>query len=231
MTGDRINRGRSSDDWVRPSPRHWPPGVHALTTTRRRPAGAATGTRTVQWLNQVHGSRCVEARVDTAHGRPEADAAWTREPGLGLAVLTADCVPVVVAHREATLVGVAHGGWRGLVSGVLENLIRAMPAPPGELSAWLGPAIGPAVYEVGEDVTAAVRALPHGERLAVDCLREGAAGRWHLDLFTLTTLLLERAGVHAVHTERLCTYSDARFFSYRREGRTGRMVTLAWLEE
>lgn len=248
---------------VTPRPGEWPAGARVLTTTRQAPDAAArglggwnladhvgdeptavaqnrrallagTGLTEVQWLSQVHGTRWVEADRDSAARVPEADAAWTRERGLGLAVLTADCVPVALADRQATVVAVAHGGWRGLVAGVLENLVAALPVPAGDLVAWLGPAIGPSVYEVGPEVRAAVAALPDGDRLAAEVFRlaprSPGGGKGHLDLFGLSQRLLERAGVGAVHSDRLCTYSDERFFSYRRDGRTGRMVTLAWLE-
>lgn len=247
-----------SEPWVRPPMPPWPRGVQALTTTRtapgpeprglggwnladhvgddaaavaanRRSLSSLTGVGEVQWLRQVHGTRCIESRRETAARVPEADAAWTAEPGLALAVLTADCVPVVVCDREASVVGVAHGGWRGLVAGVLDALVSCLPVPPGELTAWLGPAIGPGAYEVGEDVVNAVTGLSDGERLGVECLQAGRSGRAHLDLFALSEQLLWRAGVRTVTTERLCTYSDRRFFSYRREGQTGRMVTLAWI--
>jgi hypothetical protein len=244
---------------VKPRSHAWPDTVGALTTTREFPDGASamglggwnladhvgdeatavaanrralagrTGVVRVQWLAQVHGTRCVEANAQTVSTVPEADAAWTRERHLGLAVLTADCVPVVVCDRVGAVLGVAHGGWRGLVSGVLETLLTALPARAEHLVAWLGPAIGPDAYEVGEDVAAAVAALPDGARLTATCLRPAGPGKHYLDLFTLSAQLLERAGVPVVTTERLCSYSDRRFFSYRRDGRTGRMVTLAWL--
>ena len=185
----------------------------------------------VQRLIQVHGNRCIEARWETVGERPEADAAWTRARGMAVRVVTADCVPAVICDRAATVVGVAHGGWRGLVSGVLEALVDALPVAPGELIAWLGPAIGPAAYEVGHDVVSAVCGLADGERLAAACLRPGTPGKHYLDLFTLSERLLERAGVGEVSTERLCTYSDRRFYSYRRDGTTGRMATFGWLRE
>lgn len=245
--------------WVRPRSPRWPAAVAALTTTRRgaaaepchglggwnlaahvgdRPAVVAAnrralqeraGIEAIQWLNQVHGTRVVRASAATAGEAPQADAAWTAQAGLGLAVLTADCVPVIVAERGGAVVGVAHGGWRGLVGGVLQRLVEALPAPPDTLIAWLGPAIGPSAYEVGEEVVAAVRALPDGPELVARCVRPGRAGRGFLDLFTLSEQLLHRAGVTAVTSERLCTHTDARFFSYRRDGSTGRMATLAWL--
>lgn len=246
-------------DWVEPPP-EWPGRARALTTTRRgggysrghyaalnlgdhvgdgaaavaanrRALTEATGVERVQWLRQVHGVRCVEADVESAARVPEADAAWTRVPGLGLAVLTADCVPLVLADRQGSVIGVAHGGWRGLVGGVAEALISALPAAPGDLVAWLGPSIGPVAYEVGEEVVGAVAALPEGESLMRRCLAPGARdGKVHLDLFELAGALLERSGVGSVLTDRLCTYTDLRFYSYRRDGATGRMATLAWLE-
>lgn len=249
--------GAATEFWVRPRSRRWPSAVQALTTTRRGAASGAglggwnladhvgdraevvaanrrtlvarAGVARIQWLQQVHGVRCIEARAGATGMVPEADAAWTAQPGLALAVLTADCVPVVVAHQQGAVCGVAHGGWRGLVGGVLEGLVGALPVAPDELVAWLGPAIGREVYEVGAEVVAAVQALPAGAQLAQCCLRRGAGGRVFLDLFTLSEQLLGRLGVSTVISERLCTYSDRRFFSYRRDGRTGRMVTLAWL--
>ncbi|MEQ8857702.1 MAG: peptidoglycan editing factor PgeF [Pseudomonadales bacterium] len=249
--------------WVAPPAAFWPAGVRALTTSRIGPDGGAswnladhvgddparvagnrrvlmqrTGVGAVQWLAQVHGSRCIEATPARVDRVPEADAAWTRHAQLGLAVLSADCVPVVVCDRAGTLVGVAHGGWRGLVGGVLEGLIAALPVAPSELVAWLGPAIGPGAYEVGGDVVDAVAAMDAGGELVNACFRasdpapgKGAdAGRVRLDLFALGEQLLRRAGVREVLGGRWCTYSDERWFSYRREGRTGRMATLAWLE-
>ncbi len=249
-----------SIEWVEPRAPEWPRRARALTTTRRgrghsrgayaalnlgdhvgddasavaanrRVLVEATGVDRVQWLRQVHGVRCVEATLEGAATVPEADAAWTRVPGLGLAVLTADCVPLVLADRQGTVIGVAHGGWRGLAGGVVEALIAALPAAPGELMAWLGPAIGPAAYEVGEEVVGALAALPDGETLTRQCLRPGAGGgKAYLDLFGLAGALLERSGVGVVLTERLCTYTEPRFYSYRRDAATGRMATLAWLE-
>lgn len=196
----------------------------------RQALAAATGVQRVQWLDQVHGRRCIEAGAETAASVPEADAAWTGARGLGLAVLTADCVPVVICDRAGSLVAVAHAGWRGLVGGVLSSVLDALPAAPSELLAWIGPAIGPDAYEVGEEVVAAVAGLSDGGRLSRACARPGRAlGKYQLDLFSLSESLLEQAGVPVVYCERLCTHSDARFYSYRRDGATGRMATLAWL--
>ena len=196
----------------------------------RQLLGASTGVERVQWLDQVHGRRCIEASGETTARVPEADAAWTVERGLGLAVLTADCVPVVICDRAGSLVAVAHAGWRGLVGGVLQSVVDALPAAPADLLAWIGPAIGPDAYEVGEEVAAAVSGLADGDRLSRACASPGrVAGKYQLDLFTFSERLLEQAGVPVVHCERLCTHSDPRFYSYRRDGITGRMATLAWL--
>jgi hypothetical protein len=189
------------------------------------------GPGRVQWLEQVHGVRVIEASSLTAETVPRADAAWTTERHLALAILTADCVPVVVADRAGTVVGVAHGGWRGLVGGVLAALVSAMPADPAELVAWLGPAIGPSAYQVGEEVVAAVAALPDGAALTSEvCRPAGKPGAHQLNLFALSERLLRRAGVARVSTDRLCTFRDGRFYSYRRDGVTGRMATVAWLD-
>jgi len=204
----------------------------AAVAVNRRVLCAATGVARVQWLNQVHGRRCIQASEDSAATVPEADAAWTTCRGLALAVLTADCVPVVVANRSGSLVGVAHAGWRGLVGGVLQNLLEALPVRPADLIAWLGPAIGPSAFEVGGEVVAAIGALPAGDRLAADCaVPRAGSDRWLVDLFGLAAALLRRGGVAEVLCDRLCTYRDPRFYSYRRDGTTGRMATLAWLPE
>lgn len=242
-------------DWPVPAGPGWPAGVYALTTTRGEPHGFGfnlgdhvgddpgrvaehrrrlirrTGVAAVQWLRQVHGTRCVEATVaSVSDALPEADAVWTRTAGLGIAVLTADCVPVVVAARDGSAVGVAHGGWRGLVGGVVAALLEAMPVAAGDTVAWIGPAIGADAYEVGQDVAAAVRALPALAGRDAGVLRPGVRRNHHqLDLFALTRLLLAEAGVWRIDTAALCTCTDARFYSYRGEGRTGRMATLAWL--
>jgi YfiH family protein len=180
------------------------------------------------WLEQVHGTEV--ARHGGAPGSPpRADAAVAREPGRVCAVMTADCLPVVFADRAGTRVAVAHAGWRGLVGGVLQATMAALEASPAELYAWLGPAIGPAAFEVGPEVRDAYLAS-----LAVPdtdaCFRPNERGRYLADLHALARLVLRQAGVTAVHGGGWCTYQDAqRFFSFRRDGVTGRMATLAWL--
>jgi YfiH family protein len=180
------------------------------------------------WLEQVHGAAVVPHAG--AVGRPpRADAAVAREPGRVCAVMTADCLPVVFADHAGTRLGVAHAGWRGLVGGVLQATIAALEVPPPELHAWLGPAIGPATFEVGPEVRSAYLAS-----LAVpdtrSCFQANEHGRYFADLYGLARLVLREAGVTSVHGGGWCTHQDVqRFFSFRRDGVTGRMATLAWL--
>ena len=205
----------------------------AVAENRRRLLAAAPGCTRIQWLRQVHGRQCVHASAATAQTVPEADAAWTDEPGLGLAVLTADCVPVVVCAPRSGIVGVAHAGWRGLVGGVLEALLEALPVPATELVAWLGPAIGPEDYQVDAPLVAAIGALSDGERLLRQAVVPDAVPeRWRLDLFALTVALWTRAGVGRVESERISTFADLRCYSHRRAAaartETGRLATLVW---
>ena len=178
------------------------------------------------WLQQVHGCDVVDA--DGGAIRCPADAAVAEHAGTVCAVLTADCLPVLFCDCAATVVGVAHAGWRGLAAGVLERTIVRLGRPAHDLLVWLGPAIGPGAFEVGDDVRSAF--VGH-DREAVGCFRPGAGGRWLADLYGLARLRLRSAGVHAVHGGGVCTFSDAtRFYSYRRDGATGRMASLLWLE-
>jgi len=177
------------------------------------------------WLQQVHGHAVVDAA--RAGDRPQADAAWTAQPGIVCAVLTADCLPVLLADRAGRCVAAAHAGWRGLAAGVLEAAVGQLPVPAHELLAWLGPAIGPAAFEVGAEVRDAFVAL---DRQAASAFTPGAAGRWFADLYRLGRQRLAACGVTAVYGGGCCTFRDsARFYSYRRDGVTGRMATLVWL--
>lgn len=181
------------------------------------------------WLRQVHGTRCVELYGPEDPDRIEADAAWTTQPGVVCAVLTADCLPVALADRNGRGVGVAHAGWRGLANGVIEALVTALPVDPADLVAWLGPAIGPAAFEVGPEVRDAFVRTDPG---ATAAFRPGAGDRWHADLYELARRRLRALGVTSIEGGGFCTFSDPeRFFSHRRAGGpTGRMATLAWLE-
>ena len=181
----------------------------------------------LQWLRQVHGNRCVRATFDSCSTVPEADAVWTDATGLGLVVQTADCVPVAIADPKVGRIGVAHGGWRGLAAGVVAGLVDAM-GPSSGLVAWIGPAIGRDHYEVGEDVRSTMRTA-FGDAVTGAVFTPGVQpGKWQLDLYGLTARLLTAAGVGQIGGARLCTFSDPRFHSYRRDGTAGRMATVVW---
>lgn len=235
-------------DWPAPA------RVRALVTTRRggvgvapfddfnladhvgdEPARVAANRRLLRahlpgepmWLEQVHGAEVVAGEPEGTP--PRADAAFSRTTGSVCAVLTADCLPVLLCDRAGSVVAAAHAGWRGLAAGVLENAVRAMSVAPGNLLAWLGPAIGPDAFEVGEEVRETfVRAQPDARSAFV---AGGRRGKWMADLYRLARLRLAASGVSAVYGGGLCTYSDVdRFFSYRRDGRTGRQASLIWLD-
>ena len=182
-----------------------------------------------RWLRQVHGTTVAiePAVVERDIDEPEADAAVTRTPGTVLAILTADCLPVVFAAIDGSEVAVAHAGWRGLAAGVLEATVAAMQAPAQRLIAWLGPAAGPQAYEVGQEVFDAFVARDPRAAPAFIATRPG---HWRVDLYALARQRLADAGVIRVSGGGLCTISDPqRFYSHRRDQRTGRMATLAWI--
>lgn len=177
------------------------------------------------WLDQVHGHGV--AVLPTA-GQAPADASVTFARGQVCAVLVADCLPVFLAGRAGDRVGIAHAGWRGLAAGVVEATVAALACAPGELVAWLGPSIGPRAFEVGPEVREAFVAQDDGASTA---FRPGRPGRWLADLPGLARRRLAAIGVTAVGGGDLCTDADAaRFYSFRRDGATGRMAALAWLE-
>lgn len=178
------------------------------------------------WLEQVHGTVVCDEHIP-AEGRC-ADAAYTDQPGVVLAVMTADCLPVFFASRDGREIGVAHAGWRGLEAGVLEATLNRFDAPVSEIVAWLGPAIGPAVFEVGDEVRAAFMAhdIEAGKAFV-----PARPGHWLADIYRLARQRLAAWGVTSVYGGDLCTVSDpARFYSYRRDGVTGRMASLIWRE-
>lgn len=185
------------------------------------------------WLKQVHGTEVLRCTGPVAIGEqgsePVADAAVTSVAGVVLAVLTADCLPVVFAAADGSEVAVAHAGWRGLVAGVLENTVSAMRASPRDVIAWMGPAAGPQAYEIGEEVFEAFVSRDPDAAAAFSATRPG---HWRVDLYALARMRLVAAGLapDAIHGGDLCTISDpARFYSHRRDARTGRMATLAWI--
>ena len=179
------------------------------------------------WLRQVHSATVVEAGQEGM----AADAVFSRNAGKVCAVLTADCLPVLLCDRAGSVVAAAHAGWRGLANGVLENTVSAMQVPPGEIMAWMGAAIGPQAFEVGDEVRqvfvdqhaeAAVAFVPHPSKVA---------GKWLADIYLLARIRLNRIGVQLVYGGGRCTFTEsASFFSYRRDGVTGRMASLIWLK-
>ena len=196
--------------------------VDTVDRNRRRLLEHA-GIGDIQWLDQEHGSKVLAATASTAAGAPvTADAAWTRADGLALAILTADCVPLLLADTGGSVVAAAHCGWRGTIGGVVEASLAAVPVRPRSLSAWLGPGICGRCYEVGEEV---IGRLATHER---DAALTARGCNWFLDLPTLIAYRLRRAGVRRVAHSGSCTRCDGRFFSYRRDGLTGRSATLIW---
>ena len=179
------------------------------------------------WLRQVHGTEVATLPVAPAR-IPEADGAVTGTPGVVLAVLTADCLPVLACSRDGRQVGVFHAGWRGLLAGILERGVAAMRVAPEEILIYLGPAIGPEHFEVGPEVRAAFLAADAG---AAEAFRRGSGDRWLANIYELARRRLRGAGVQAIFGGDLCTVADpARYFSYRRDGVTGRMASLIWKE-
>jgi len=241
------------EDWVEPD---WPAPacVHAVTTTRlggvsrgayasMNPADhvgdapeavAANRERLEQqlalparpaWLQQVHGTTVVDAAA--VSGTPSADAAYACRPRVVCAVLTADCLPLLLCDQGGECVAAIHAGWRGLAAGVIEQTVRALPRRGAALLAWLGPAISPAAYRVGDEVRDTF--LAH-DRRATAAFTAAAGGGWHADLYRLGRQRLADCGVTAVYGGGHCSYGEPeRFFSYRRDGACGRMASLIWL--
>lgn len=179
-----------------------------------------------RWLKQVHGAGVVTA--ESVATLVEADASVTRSPGVVCVIQMADCMPVLLAARDGTVIGIAHAGWRGLAGGVVERTVEAMQADPAAMIAWLGPAIGPDAFEMGDEVRAAFLA---SDPAAANAFRPLQPGKWLADLFSLARQRLARVGVTAVHGGGLCTVADPiRFFSHRRDRVTGRMGAFLWID-
>jgi hypothetical protein len=214
----------------------WPalPGVHGLLTTRafgdmksregRERLRAQLPGEPV-WLRQVHGVNVIDA-AGAAEGIA-ADASFTTRKNVVCAVMAADCMPVLFAEEGGACVGIAHAGWRGLCAGVLEATVAAMRVPPARLLAWLGPAIGPENYEIGEEVRAA---FLQRDAMAALAFVPTRPGHWRLDLYAVARQRLAALNVSRVYGGGFCTASDAvRFFSYRRDKATERMAAAIWL--
>lgn len=187
------------------------------------------------WLNQVHGTRAVRIGAGDAGREPTtADAAWTDQPGVACTVMVADCLPVLFASSDGRAVAAAHAGWRGLAGGVLEATLAALREGAGvdssAVTAWLGPCIGPRAFEVGADVLKAFGALDGADPRFVSRPLADGSPRWLADLQALALARLAAAGVQQVSSSGLCTFEGgSRFFSFRRDGRTGRMAASVWL--
>lgn len=178
------------------------------------------------WLKQVHGTRVVD--LATAQPGAEADACVAHAAGQVCVVMTADCLPALFCDRSGTVVAAAHAGWRGLLDGVLEAAVAGMHVPGSEILAYLGPAIGAEKFEVGDEVRAAFVAY---DPAAAEGFIAARPGKWLADIYLLARQRLAKVGVQAVYGGTDCTVTDAqRFYSYRRDGQTGRMAALVWLE-
>jgi hypothetical protein len=246
----------SSEDWIIPD---WPapPNVRSLVTTRcggvscgayaslnlgahvgDDPAHVAENRRRLAlrlpapplWLDQRHGLAVVDAdRAATDAAPPAADAAFSRAARKVCAVLTADCLPVLLCDQTGSIVAAAHAGWRGLLEGVLTQTVAAMRRPPAELLAYFGPAIGPQAFEVGSEVRAAFL----GANARADAaFKPLPSDKWLANIYLLAQQHLAGLGVEAIYGGEYCTVcEEERFFSYRRDDATGRMAALIWLDE
>lgn len=209
-----------SSDWISadwPAPANIVAGMTLRDSDYELPAEP-------QWLNQVHGDRVVHAgSMDFDEGPPDADAIFGDKPGAICVVATADCLPVLLCSTDGAEIAAVHAGWRGLSAGVIEATLAAMSSLPGELIVWLGPAISQSAFEVGDEVREQFG--PWG-RPDSPHFTANERGRWQADLYGLAIARLRMLGVNAVYGGGLCTYADeVRFYSYRRDGSTGRMLS------
>lgn len=234
-----------------------PPGVHAAVTTRAMAghsqapfdrmnlgarcgddAGAVAANRASlvealslpsapRWLQQVHGIDVFDADAIDPAGEPVADAAVSHRAGAVLAVLTADCLPLLFCLDDGSAIAVAHAGWRGLAAGVIEATLARLDGRRERVLAWIGPAIGAASYEVGEEVRTA---FVDADADAAHAFAATRPGHWRCNLEALARRRLASAGVTRVHGGGFDTFADPRFYSYRREPRTGRLASLVWRE-
>lgn len=232
-----------------------PPSIKALTTTRHggmshspfhtfnladhvgdEPDRVATNRHLLHkkfslptqpiWLNQTHSTHIIDAATVT--GIPTADASYSNKPNVVCAVLSGDCLPLLICDKAATVVSAIHAGWKGLANGVIENTINTLPVKPSDLLVWLGPAIGDQVYEVGWNV---VSAFTQHDPAAIDVFVPLDSTHWLANLYALARMRLSRLGVTQIYGGNHCTYTEKNlFYSFRREGITGRMATLIWRE-
>lgn len=199
----------------------------AVAANRERLQSLAALPARPLWLNQVHGTVCVDA--DHYHPGCQADAIAARTHGQVCAIMTADCLPLLFCNRRGSRIAAAHAGWRGLLDGVIEATLAALDCPGADLLVWLGPAIGPQAFEVGGEVRDAFIARNPEAAVAFTLVR-GAQGKWLGNLYLLARQRLAQTGVTAVYGGDRCTWQEGdTFFSYRRDGATGRMASLIWL--
>ena len=233
------------------------PSIRALTTTRQLPgnsrppydafnlglhsgedAGTVSANRALlsrafalpsepRWLRQVHGDRSLRLSAEAPDDEPEADAAFTAQPGVVLAILTADCLPILVCAEDGSEIAAIHAGWRGLAAGVIESCVGRLRTSPEKLLAWLGPAIGAASYEVGDEMRDAFVAQSDSANAAFAPTRHG---HWHCNLYTLARQRLHKLGVTHIYGGDFDTCVDARFYSYRRDKISGRCASLIWID-
>lgn len=209
-----LNLGEHvGDDWI------------LVEKNRQRLAAYAKMPSAPVWLNQTHSTQVIELSAPSMKTQ-DADGAWTRQPNVVCSAMTADCLPVLLTDTEGTQVAAVHAGWRGLAGGIIENALAQFD---GEVMAWLGPAIGATAFEVGQDVLDAFVAFDRAAKQAF--IPREQAGKWLADMAMLATQRLNRAGVEQVYYSDLCTFNDPqRFYSYRRDGVTGRQASFIWID-
>jgi len=213
-----------SNEWIRAE---WPAPANIVAGTTTRQNAAFAFPAEPQWLNQVHGTGVVNwGSDDFDKGPPDADAIIANRPGSICVVRTADCLPILLCARDGSEIAAIHAGWRGLAAGIVEETLAAMATEAANLLAWFGPAISQAAFEVGAEVR---EAFLERDPQAAAAFTANEQGRWQADLILLATQRLGAAGVCGIWGGDLCTFADAdRFFSYRRDGKTGRLYSFIY---
>jgi YfiH family protein len=180
------------------------------------------------WLEQVHSTHVIQAEEAQEQGYlPQADASIASSPNIVCTIMVADCLPILICDRQGTMVSAVHAGWRGLANGIIESTIDRIKKSPEELLVWLGPAIGPSVYEVSEDV---LESFISQDQLAIEAFKSKPNKKWLANLYLLARMRLNNLGITSIYGGDYCTFSDQQnFFSFRRDGITGRMASLIWL--
>jgi len=185
-----------------------------------------------QWLEQIHSTKVV--LLPTNESLPKADAAYTTQKSVVCAVMTADCLPLLVTDTKGTCVAAIHAGWRGLADGIIASTVKKLPVKSELLLVWLGPAIGPEVYEVGEEVYDAFTRMDEEAKQAFKPVIKPASAKqhWLFDIYSMAKLQLGRLGIANVYGGNFCTFNEKeKFYSYRRDGVTGRMASLIWIDK